>query len=423
MKKRFIFVVTTALVLTGFTISSCSDDDDDYGKSLGSKTITVENVAVVKDFVQSGIFQMTGTEQPVILPGQSVSITFNAGKGQALMFATMYGFSNDIFFAPENPGIALFDANGNAITGDVSSKVKLWDNGTRINQAPGSGVNHPGTAEQGTVKMIEGSDEQGHNYSSASELMKLNLAYNPTTSMFTLTIENISGGKANETPFSPGVWAVSNKLGNGLVNEAPFFMPGQKSTTILTELAETGNNTPLKDWANERTGIMTGLSPVIVVVHSGEINPLFTLGEKDKGLGLKELAQTGSTNKLKESMEKTSNVKKVYVLGTSPIAPGQKVESMIEAFDGYNISFATMFGYSNDWFYANEMHIASGNNEDITDKIILLDSGTGVDQYPGAGNSQALFGGSPVAENNNISKVGNAYPVPEVSKVIKVTIR
>ena len=44
----------------------------------------------------------------------------------------MYGWSNDLFFAPANPGIKLYDDMGTPITGDVSSQIKLWDNGTRV---------------------------------------------------------------------------------------------------------------------------------------------------------------------------------------------------------------------------------------------------------------------------------------------------
>src|SRR5580765_930413 len=96
-----------------------------------SATISVENVLESKPLVESGTFQGAG-ESPLIYPGQSVTIHFSAAKGETISFATMYGWSNDLFFAPENPGIAVYDANGNPLGGDVSSQIKLWDNGTRI---------------------------------------------------------------------------------------------------------------------------------------------------------------------------------------------------------------------------------------------------------------------------------------------------
>ena len=128
-----------------------------------SASITVENVLESKLLVQSGSFKGTGTP-PVILPGQSVSFTFSAAKNQRLTFATMYGWSNDLFFAPANPGIKLYNDDGSPITGDVSSQIKLWDNGTRINQVPGMNVTHPGAAETTikNVKEVNGSDDFGN---------------------------------------------------------------------------------------------------------------------------------------------------------------------------------------------------------------------------------------------------------------------
>ena len=81
-----------------------------------------------------------------------------------------------------------------------------------------------------------------------------------------------------------------------------------------------------------------------------------------------------------------------------------------------------MFGFSNDWFYANEQNIDANTTGDLSLKTSLFDSGTGIDQYPGAGNHQALFGGTPQSENMIISKVGTQYPVPAVQNVIKVTV-
>ena len=213
--NKFIFrtSILAAATLAAFTLSSCSDSNDDMMMDMGfQRSITFENVVAPKDFVESGSFQGTGTP-PIILPGQSVSVKFSAGKTQALMFATMYGASKDWFFASQQPGIKLFDANGNAITGDVSSSVRLWDNGSKDDAT--------GQVESKPIMQVPNVN--------ASQLMKLNLAYNDVTSEFTLTITNTSGGTANETPFSPGVWAVSNYNGSQLLNSAPFFTPNALS--------------------------------------------------------------------------------------------------------------------------------------------------------------------------------------------------
>ncbi len=406
MKKTFLKITTAmAGIMATFALSSCSDSDNGMMDMSFQRTITFENVVTPKDFVQSGSFQGTGTP-PVIMPGQSVSFKFSAGKTQALMFATMYGASKDWFFASQQPGIKLFDSNGNAITGDISSSVLLWDNGTKDNMT--------GQPESKPIMQVPNVN--------ASQLMKLTLTYNDATSEFTLTIMNTSGGTTNETPFSPGVWAVSNYNGTQLLNSTPFFTPNALSNPEITDIAQMGNIDKMKVKLIANTGIMTGLSPALVVVYRGDKNPIYELGKTDTGMGLKEIAQFGNVTKLQNSLKSLPNVKGVYVAGNAPVPPGSKVMTNFNADPGDKIVYATMFGFSNDWFYANEQGIEANVKGDLTSKTSLFDSGTGVDQYPGAGNHQALFGGTPQSESMPVSKVGTQYPVPAVQNVIKVTV-
>lgn len=402
-KLIFRTSVLATAALAAFTLSSCRDSDN--ADMAFQRTITFENVVTPKDFVQSGSFQGTGTS-PVIMPGQSVSVKFSAGKTQALMFATMYGASKDWFFASQQPGIKLFDANGNAITGDVSSSVRLWDNGTKNDTT--------GQVESKPIMQVPNVN--------ASQLMKLDLSYNDISSEFTLTITNTSGGTANATPFSPGVWAVSNYNGSQLLNSAPFFTPDALSNPEITDIAQMGNISKMMTKLNANTGIMTGLSPALVVVYRGNKNPIYELGKSDSGMGLKDIAQFGNVAKLQNSLKSLSDVKGVYVAGSAPVTPGSKVTTSFNAGPGDKIAYVTMFGFSNDWFYANEQSIDANTKGDLSLKTSLFDSGTGIDQYPGAGNHQALFGGTPQSENMTISKVGTKYPVPAVQNVIKVTI-
>lgn len=406
MKKIQFGAALSVVVLASMVFASCSKDDDMKPSTGSMRTLTVENIVAPKLFVESGAFKNTG-KSPVIQPGESVSFKFKAGKGQALMFTMMYGKSKDWFFASRQPGIKLFDAQGKAMTGDVSAQVKLWDNGTKVGMTDAK--------ESNPIMEVKGVD--------VAKLMKVMLAYDEPTSEFTLTLKNTSAGTGNETPFSPGVWAVSTFDGSKLLAEKPFFTPGEKSNPEMTDIAQMGNIDKLKMKVEANTGIITGISPVLVVVYQGEKNPIYELGKKDSGMGLKDLAQMGNTSKLQESLKKMKGVKSVVVAGTAPVGPGQKVMAQYKVEAGDKLAYATMFGFSNDWFYANEQAIPAGSNGDITGKTALLDSGTGVDQYPGAGNRQALFGGTPQAESKPISKVGNTFPVPSVDKVLKITIK
>lgn len=408
MKKYFL--VATMFALASTILVSCSDDDKKDMPEPLSSVISFENVLEPKDFVESGTFKGMGSAEvnaPVVLPGQSISFTFHAGKGQALMFATMYGASKDWFFAPENPGVKLYNDDGSPMTGDVSSQIRLWDNGTKIGMTD--------EKEDANIMMVPDVD--------ASKLMKLELAYTATSSEFKLTITNTSGGSMYETPFSPGVWAVSNVFNGNLLNDMPFYKAGAKSNDEITALAQMGDNSLLSEKISANTGIITGISPAIVVVYTGEANPIYEVGKKDAGMGLANLAQMGDASMLKASLEKMPNVKKVYIAGNAPVGPGEMVEVQFEATAEDHIAYATMFGYSNDWFYANEAMIPANFKGDITEKTALFDDGTAVSQYPGAGNAQGLFTGMPEKESNAIMKVDNMFPVPAINKILKIVIR
>ena len=74
-----------------------------------------------------------------IRPGGSYEFSFMARPGMKLSLTMMNGQSNDEFYAPDENGIALFDAKGNPASGDVTNKFILWDAGTEVNQELGIG--------------------------------------------------------------------------------------------------------------------------------------------------------------------------------------------------------------------------------------------------------------------------------------------
>jgi hypothetical protein len=364
-----------------------------------------------------------------------VTVTFSAAKGEAITFATMYGWSNDLFFAPANPGIQVYDDKGTPMEGDVSSQIKLWDNGTRINQAPGASVSHPGTADTKNITEVKNTDAQGNTYLAASALMKATLKYNGN-STFTLTLQNTSGGTANETPFSPGVWAVSYIVGGQLLNANPLYTAGQPTANGLTNIAEAGNNTDLYNYIKGITGIFTPLSPVLVVVYNGIDNPIYKVGENDRGEGLKLLAQRGNADTLAAFLTGKPGIKQVYVLaaaGTKVLLPvignaaGSKVTQDIQVTGGDRIAIATMYGFSNDWFFASSGNgIPATTKGDISTSIALYDNGTAIDQFPGAGITQFNLAGTPLVESKPINAVPNPNPfttLPAIQNFISVKLQ
>ena len=432
MKNHAQILYRTVLALSPFLFGACTDHEPD---PMDQKTtITIENVLDSRPLVESGTFQGTGTP-PVILPGQSVTIKFSAAKGEALSFATMYGWSNDLFFAPANPGILVYDGAGIPIEGDVSSQIKLWDNGTRINQMPGSSVNHPGTADSKNITEVKATDAQGNSYLAASALMQATLKYDGN-SYFTLTLKNTSGGTANETPFSPGVWSVSYIVGGNLLSPSPLYSEGMPTANGLTSIAEMGDNMLLSTYIKTKTGIFTPLSPILVVVYNGIDNPIFKVGESDRGEGLKRLAQQGNATDLAAFLKTKPGVKDVYVLAAPsttvllPIingAPGSSVSQELSIGSGDRLAIATMYGFSNDWFFTSmDNGVDPSQKGDISSSIRLYDNGTALDQFPGAGITQFNLAGTPLAESKPIAAVPNPNPyttLPAITDFIKVTIK
>jgi hypothetical protein len=69
-------------------------------------------------------------------PGLSYTFEVKAYPGDRLSLVSMFGMSNDWFFATAPEGLALFDAASQPITGDVTAMVHLYDLGTELSEGP-----------------------------------------------------------------------------------------------------------------------------------------------------------------------------------------------------------------------------------------------------------------------------------------------
>ena len=84
-----------------------------------------------------------------IRPGDSYEFTVTAAPGMKFFMTQMFGQSNDWFYAPGANGIALFDAKGMPVSGDVTDQFYLWDAGTEKDEEIGIGPNQ-GPRQKGT---------------------------------------------------------------------------------------------------------------------------------------------------------------------------------------------------------------------------------------------------------------------------------
>jgi hypothetical protein len=120
----------------------------DAGKGLetlaetGNPGPLLKSVDGGKDIASAGADDLpvgAGAHGP-ITPGQGYAFEISAVPGQSLSVAWMFGQSNDLFYANDRP-IALFDAAGKPVRGDMTPQLSLWDAGTEVNEEPGLGPN------------------------------------------------------------------------------------------------------------------------------------------------------------------------------------------------------------------------------------------------------------------------------------------
>ncbi len=432
--------------------------------------VTIENVNTPQPFFQSGVFNTpVGATAPGLarpgpaLPGDGSAYEFSFYAGPStvpgtttkLSFATMFVASNDLFFAPLNSGITLYDDNGDPINGDITDQVFLWDAGTEVNEEPG-GPNQPpaqagpdtGEDEDGVVLLLDSvnTDKNGlvvpnikTCYPLVNEAIKVYISNEGTK--FTVRIYNLSGNTDVPGPLSPGIYVVHTADNPLFVTNEPDFGNG------LEAIAEDGNAGPLGQFLANRTGLIVPMSPGVWAVHKEDVMPLFTSGEPDRGLGLEGIAEDGSAAELGGNLPDVTGVGASAVFNTpvganapGPIGPGGSYAFTVTAKPGYNLSLATMFVQSNDLIYTFEDNglplFKDGQpiSGDVTDYVLLYDVATEEDQFPGAGLDQVIRQSAPdtgaADSDDRVGRVtadgktpaADGFVYPETRSIIQVSI-
>ena len=171
--------VVTGKNMNFFKVGKKADDGLEEQAEDGNPEVLSKNLLTVVGSSYMGIFNMpVGADKAApILPGGAYEFTFRAEEGMKLNFIAMYGQSNDLFYAPEK-AIDLF-VDGEALSGDLTDKLVLWDAGTEVNQAPGIGDSqaprqkaaNTGTDEKGVVGMVKDS----FTYPNTKEVLKVTI--------------------------------------------------------------------------------------------------------------------------------------------------------------------------------------------------------------------------------------------------------
>jgi len=104
----------------------------------GFPTTLVETLASAENVAESGVAPSPGgaIEGPPLGPGESVEFGFSAAPGDQFTMETMFVQSNDWFYGFE--GLSLFEGS-EPIAGDVTDAIAVYDAGTEVDTAPGTG--------------------------------------------------------------------------------------------------------------------------------------------------------------------------------------------------------------------------------------------------------------------------------------------
>ncbi|HKK47368.1 MAG TPA: spondin domain-containing protein [Balneolaceae bacterium] len=440
------FPIPILLVVFALAIAACKDGN--HASLQNAKfEVTVRNAGQAYPILKSDAFTIpvSASDPGPLKPGDAYEFEFTAPVGAHLSLATMFGQSNDWFFATDEDGIALYNNDGTKVTGDVTSQIDLYDAGTEEDQEPGVGDNQaprqsgPNTGpadDNPNVRLVDDS-----NLPSNDQMIKITLMSTGKYG-FKVRIENESDSNTLQTSeggkpvlISPGVWLVHSANQKGLI-----YTLGQADYGDgLEALAEDGNPMNLKASLGQKTGLTVPLSPGAFAIYNGS-NPIFMSGKSAPDNGIEGVAEDGNPEMLGTALqsEQTVSDSGVFTMpdGSTeamPAFPGHQFTFTFMAHEGEKLTFATMFAQSNDAFYSPKESgidlFANGTptTGNVTDQIVLWDAGTEANEEPGVGSNQAprqsAMNTGPDDPNPNVRQINDGYDYGDVASHIKVTIR
>ncbi|MBA3971782.1 MAG: spondin domain-containing protein [Bacteroidetes bacterium] len=124
-----------------FTLGQAADEGIQRIAEDGMTTVKTDVLNNMSGIFDHGEFVAPGGPDngSALFMGESSMFMISAKPGDKLQIASMFVQSNDWFYGFGEGGLALFNGT-TAITGDVSSKLVLYDAGSELDEAPGLGT-------------------------------------------------------------------------------------------------------------------------------------------------------------------------------------------------------------------------------------------------------------------------------------------
>ena len=409
-ERRYVFDPTSQSVTVGLGASASADFTGMIGEI--DFTVRIENVSMPKQFTFSGMLATPlGETMDDMAPGMSYGFNFDATPGMSVSFAAGLMGSDGMFFGPDGTGIALWNADGTQVTGDVTDQVMLWHMGDNVAAAMGDDMPAVSDVIQVTLESI-----------------------GPAS--FHLNILNVTEEVMGEhmMMLTPGVAVVHSA-------PDPLFSAGMPDRGEgLAALANMGMADDLAAALGARTGLTGVLGPGAFASHTGS-GVMFMPGMAASA-GLEAFAETADPRMLAGEVMVGEGVRQAGMffmpaggMEIAPLLPGMAYEFTVAGRPGDMLSFATGFVQSNDLFYApgpDGIALfpdgALPFSGDVTDMLMLWDAGTELNERPGSGLNQVLRQAGPnmgITEMEMVDERKVCFVYPDITNVmdfIMVTI-
>ena len=328
-----------------------------------SNVIDYLNVHTFTDRIRTG---EATTRGPLNQNGDQYQITFPAVRGTQFFPVTMMGNSNDWFLAPEDlAGIDLFPNGGPALNGvDIADQLVLYDAGTEADNIPANfppaGANVGPDDANPLVRLVDRGGNRGDFYMTA--ILDYAVGDGSSAGTFTLTITAIRTPDPAQPASSQNGFVVTPGIVVLHTQPEPLFTLGQQDRGVgLEGIAEDGNPDALFAWFNETgtngaplrlASTLTVFSPGLVYAFNTDADPFFAQGGTvNPESGLEQLAEDGNNAPAVAYFE-SLGLPVAASEETANVGPGGSLNFTIEVPQGqdYKLGIGTMFVDSNDWF-------------------------------------------------------------------------
>ena len=123
-----------------FRVGKKADEGTERIAEDGAITKELATLIPLRKVTDGGLFeQVGGPLGGAFEPGTEAEFSFSARRGQRFSLEAMFVQSNDWFFGTTAKGVKLFKGK-KALSGDITSRVRVYDAGTEVDEEPGNGT-------------------------------------------------------------------------------------------------------------------------------------------------------------------------------------------------------------------------------------------------------------------------------------------